>query len=148
MNKVRLQQRQKYIAATPLPNRVTDGSLKRRRENNFVEKEIHNNDKFDNFFDYEEDLAELKPSNELYNSSHNNDSAENLENKDEDLPLGGGIILKRKSENNANNLSNSDRPKYMQVNGFEFKQCTFVKDNGERCKRQSPKHSEKCSKHR
>ena len=34
----------------------------------FVKKEIHDHEKFENFFDYEEDLLSLKPSNELYNS--------------------------------------------------------------------------------
>ena len=147
MNKKRLEQRQKYIAATPVPNRIVDGAS-RRREENFVKKEIHDNDKFDNFFDYEEDLAELKPSNELYNSSEQEVIEEINTNKDANVSKNSGIILKRKNEDNANNLSNSDKPKYMQVSGFEFKQCTFIKANKDRCGRQAPKDNDKCSKHR
>ena len=147
MNKKRLEQRQKYIAATPVPARIIDAQ-KRRRGDNFVEKKIHDNDKFDNFFDYEEDLAELKPSNELYNSANNNLNNESEYRNETNASNQVGIILKRKQENNANNLPNSDTPKYMQVNGFEFRQCNFLKIDGERCKRQAPKHSEKCSKHR
>ena len=147
-----MHQRQKYIEATPLPQRLLDSS-KRRRSKNFVKKESHDNEKFENFFDYEEELASLKPSNELYNSTETDFKAKNDElniekNANSDDIVKGysdGIIMKKKKPN----VSQVDeKPKYMQVEGFDFKQCSYIKENGERCKRQAPKTSDRCSKHR
>ena len=147
-----MQQRQKYIEATPLPKRLIDSS-NRRRSKNFVKKESHDNEKFENFFDYEEELANLKPSNELYNSTEmdfkvKNDDLnieKNANSEDIDKGYSSGIIMKKKETD----ASMTDmKPKYMQVEGFDFKQCDYIKENGERCKRQAPKTSNRCSKHR
>ena len=117
---------------------------------------MHDNEKFDNFFDYEEELASLKPSNELYNSSEEifsdkNDDHDLLKDANSEGISNNsfsGIVMTKKKDSDANISVNNEKPKYMQVEGFNFKQCVFIKEDGQRCKRQAPKTSDKCKKHR
>ncbi len=66
MNPNQIRKRQVYIKATPLKDRIESGA-KPRREENFVQAEKEVNSEFDTFFDYEDDLAGMKASNEQVN---------------------------------------------------------------------------------
>jgi hypothetical protein len=147
MNPAKLKERQIAISATPLGNRASAFSGGRRilpKNNIALEDPI---DKaYSNFFDYEEELSGLKPSSELFNqityleeksdansyTSNNNNTSKSfvLEEIEDPTP----IIL--------------EEVDHTVQKTFDFVQCEFIKQNGERCKRQSPKSSKICSKHK
>ena len=63
MNPNDVRKRQVYVKGTPLKDRVSD-ARGYRRDGNFVDTPQVENIEFDTFFDYEDDLSGLKPSNE------------------------------------------------------------------------------------
>lgn len=110
-----------------------------------MEDEGDSMDKYDTFFDYEDDLANLKPSSEQYAEMVSNDPYVILEDRDdaiEDAPL---PIVMSDADIDDNDKENT---KYTDVVGFQFIQCSFIKRDGERCKRQAPKGQDICSVHK
>ena len=147
MIKDKLKDRTFLVKASPLPDRVKD-AYQHRRDFAAIEMEQEENfsDKYDTFFDYEDDLANLKASGEQYAQMiYEDDNIGILEEKEEQLheeessSVSSPIIMIEKEEEKA---------KYTEVSGFEFIQCSFVKNDGKRCKRQSPKGSDICSVHK
>ena len=154
-----LKSRQKFVKATPLANRASCKNVNRRGEN-YIEEEESFSDTFDTFFEYEEELSQLKPSNSQYNFDTEEDShgfiemeEESFEYTDkepyaiemeesEDTPVTPALysIMEEVSEDNGSD--------YMSVKGFDFIQCEFMKKDGHRCKRQAPKGSSICSIHK
>ena len=65
MNNNKLKSRLHFISASPAPKR-TGKSIFSKRESGHIVEESHPNDVFGDFFDYEDDLSNIKPSNELF----------------------------------------------------------------------------------
>jgi len=63
MNPNDVRKRQVYVKGVPLKDRLSD-AMGHRRDGNFVDTPQVENAGFDTFFDYEDDLAGIKPSNE------------------------------------------------------------------------------------
>jgi len=70
MNNNKLKSRLHFISASPAPKR-TGKSIFSKREYGHVVEESHPNDIFGDFFDYEDDLSNIKPSNELFFEDRN-----------------------------------------------------------------------------
>lgn len=142
----KLKERMVPVKASPLPDRVRDSYVHRRGGNSItMEDEGDSMDKYDTFFDYEDDLANLKPSSEQYAEMVSNDPYVILEDRDdaiEDAPL---PIVMSDADIDDNDKENT---KYTDVVGFQFIQCSFIKRDGERCKRQAPKGQDICSVHK
>lgn len=166
MIKSKLDSRQRYVKATVLKNRAQSSTFSRRGENHvYMGDEDSELDKFDTFFDFEEDIAELKPSGEQYSEMINSEPFVTMESKlDEDEPNSEPIELEEEpspspiemfeSEESSNLISNKTQEettknkKYNDVVGFKFVQCEFEKSDGNRCKRQAPKGASICSTHK
>lgn len=154
MIKERLKDRTFLIKASPLPDRIKD-SYNHRRDFAAIEmeKEEDFSDKYDTFFDYEDDLANLKASGEQYAQmiDHDPENIGILEERD-DYEEGEeqGFDKEVCGTNPVVMVQREDLEKkgYTEVKGFEFIQCNFIKSDGKRCKRQSPKGGDICSVHR
>ena len=72
MNPNDIRRRQVYVKGTPLKNRLSD-IKSHRRDANFVDTPSADNEEFDTFFDYEDDLSGIKPSNEQLTSELSSD---------------------------------------------------------------------------
>lgn len=153
MNPVKLKERQVAIAATPLNNRnvVHNGGRRQLPKNNIVaENSIDQN--YSNFFDYEKELSGLKPSSELF-SKFENESKEDELKEDKPSPENRSMMLDDQEEFLTIDSETSNSSVILEdldpVNSsFDFVQCEFIKQNGERCKRQAPKNHKLCSKHK
>jgi hypothetical protein len=148
----KLAERTFAIKGSPLPDRAQDSYSHRRGKNSVIMEEGEESDKYDTFFEYEDDLANLKPSGEQYADMVSDEPYVILEEKDsiaenitESRSDFGHIIMDEAEEIVENDKT--DRT-YKDVVGFDFIQCTFVKKDKNRCKRQAPKGQEICSTHR
>ena len=148
----KLVERTFLIKGSPLPDRAQDSFSHRRGKNAIIMEEDDPSDKYDTFFEYEDDLAGLKPSSEQYAEMINDEPYDILEDKDsapEDVAESEDSIFPIVMEEAENIVENdkADRT-YRDVVGFAFIQCGFVKTDGNRCKRQAPSGQEICSVHR
>jgi hypothetical protein len=111
-------------------------------------------EKYDTFFDYEDELAGLKPSGEQYVEMIDPDPFVVMEDNAEDsfgpvvMEEPDKVVAPQKKEGSSLSVDNNENKKYTDVVGFEFVQCDFVKDDGNRCKRQAPKGNTICSTHK
>jgi hypothetical protein len=154
----KLYSRLKFIEATPLKNRAQSSIFSRRGGNHVVmDEEDGELDKYDTFFDYEEGLADLKPSGEQYVEMVNSDPFIILEEKEDSLKdsfspitMDEPITLEEIDEEDKTELSVDfkENKTYTDVVGFQFIQCEFIKKDGIRCKRQAPKDHTICSTHK
>lgn len=148
----KLADRTFVIKGSPLPDRAQDSYSHRRGKNATVMEEDDLHDKYDTFFEYEDDLAGLKSSSEQYAEMISDEPYVILEDKDaacdeaaEAAKSPGGITMEE-VENIVEN--NKAKKTYRDVVGFSFIQCGFVKTDGNRCKRQAPGGQEICSVHK
>ena len=143
----KLQSRLKFVEATPLNNRAQTSVFSRRGENYVVmDEEDSELEKYETFFDYEEDLADLKPSGEQYVEMVGADPFIILEEKEDNLKDSFDPIIMESSDA-LEMIEKEDSAKlsvdfkkdntYTDVVGFDFIQCEFVKKDGIRCKRGS-----------
>ncbi len=157
MHKDQLKNRQKFIPATPLPDRATSKSFSRKPTNGVMLIEDESSiDQNDSFFDFEEDLSGLKPAGEQFAEAENNQPFIEMESSDKESS---------KVEENINSMTEDVLDSYnepivmlepdtfveledVEKKTFEFKVCKHIKDDGEQCKRQAPKKGEYCSSHR
>ena len=154
----RLKSRLKFIKGTPLANRVQASVFSRRGGNHVViEDEDSEFEKYDTFFEYEKDLANLKPSGEQYKEMVNSDPFVTMEDEEDiaEEPFDTIIMEERvelepiEMEEVSELVVNSqENNTYTDVVGFEFVQCEFTKTDGNRCKRQAPKDGVICSTHK
>ncbi len=149
----KLASRQTLIPATPLKDRAQTSTMSRRELNYVVmDEEDGDLDKYDTFFDYEDDLAGLKSSGEQYKEVFNEDPYIVLDDKNHEDIVDSIVmedIQEHTEDTNKANCIESAKPKgYMDVVGFEFVQCEFVKSDGNQCKRQAPKGKTICSTHK
>ena len=155
----KLNSRLRYIKGTPLQDRAQTKIFSRRGENHVVmDEEEAGSEKHDTFFDYEEELAGLKPSGEQYIDMINSEPFIVMEEDSEPVSpeVQSHIIMEEEelspnsSELNVSGISNNKKVSntYKDVVGFKFIQCDYVKKDGNRCKRQAPKNKTTCSTHR
>ncbi len=157
MHKDQLKNRQKFIPATPLPDRVVSKVFSRKPTNNIVLAEDESGlDQYDSFFDYEEDLSGLKPAGEQFIEAENNQPFIEMESSD----IESEKVEEKIDSMTEEVLDRSNEPIIMlepdsfvemqdsEKKTFEFKTCKHIKDNGEQCKRQAPKSGDHCSSHR
>lgn len=143
MNFSKLKERQVLVKATPLQNRATTYNVTRRDlpKNNLDEVDpIDKN--YSNFFEFEEDLSNLKPSSELFFEINEKQISNNLEESNNIIESYDNTV---KDESHGIMLEDLDT--YTDKT-FDFVQCEFIKHDGDRCKRQAPKNHKVCSKHR
>jgi hypothetical protein len=165
MNPERLKTRLKFVQATPLKNRAAVKTMTRREVKN-INKDLASdpNDKFDTFFDYEEELSGMQSSSEQFaamekrseslimedissdNTSEIKEEIKNtfivmekikpiyLDEKPAEMPI------KKELDTNKQDIEKSAK--------FKFVRCDFIKDDGNRCKKQAPKNGTTCSVHR
>ena len=165
MNPNKLRSRTKFIEGKPLKNRAQVKTMSRRDPGKISPETIRDpEDKFETFFDYEEELSGLKSSSEQFHKmqeevhsmemeelldDENENEYQNDKLKEEDEYLHGSIMMEDVSpivlgdieEEIANNSSNNK-------GSFVFIQCEFTKKDGNRCRRQAPKNGTLCSAHR
>jgi hypothetical protein len=148
----KLVERTFLIKGSPLPNRAQDSYSHRRGKNAHIMEDEDPSDKYDTFFEYEDELAVLKPSGEQYADMISDDPYVILEERDsvtEDVAESkddfSNIVMEEAEEVIENK---KEEGSYMDVVGFAFIQCNFVKTDGDRCKRQAPKGQEICSVHK
>jgi len=154
-----LKSRQKFIKATPLADRASCRNTSRREKNHIEEEESHS-ETFDTFFEYEEELSQLKPSNlqsDFDPDEPNSYGFIEMETSDEDSIIIESIAIKMeesediKTNKNSYMVMEEDSGKadnYMDVKGFDFIQCEYMKKDGNRCKRQAPNGFKICSIHK
>ena len=154
----KLQSRLKFIEATPLRDRAQT-SVMSRRDSNYVvmDEEDSELDKYDTFFEYEEELADLKASGEQFKEIFNEDPFIVLEEKDEAMHQSvEPVVMEDFSALEMTEIETSqelsvdfkENKSYTDVVGFDFIQCEFVKKDGDQCKRQAPKGHSICSTHK
>lgn len=170
MTKEELQKRLKYIAATPLPERIAPRDDGRRDANSIDNIDESAVSDFDSFFDFEEDIADLESarqqterfeaarlkkerSDELIRLKNNPEPEEEsfLMFEEDDEPIEEvepSFIMFEEEELSETIVEPLEPTKYNEVKGFDFKYCKFIKSNGEQCKRQSPKIGDYCGTHR
>jgi len=148
----KLVERTFLIKGSPLPDRAQDSYSHRRGKNALIMEDEEPSDKYDTFFEYEDDLAGLKPSGEQYADMVNDEPYVILEDRDSGIEEvveskhGFGNIIMEEAEENVEN--DETKRTYRDVVGFAFIQCNFVKTDGNRCKRQAPSGQEICSVHK
>ena len=80
MTPKQLKSRQKYIKASPVKKISSMSKFSRREPNKIKEnREVHPNDVFDSFFDFEEDISSMKPSSEQFVMESNRDKKDETE---------------------------------------------------------------------
>ena len=148
----KLAERTFLVKGSPLPDRAQDSFSHRRGKNALMMEDEEPSDKYDTFFEYEDDLAGLKPSGEQYANMVSGEPYVILEERDssaeeavEIVNSFGNITMEEVEEDVENDKI---KKTYRDVVGFEFIQCSFVKTDGNRCKRQAPSGQEICSVHK
>ena len=145
-----IKNRTVFIEATKQTERAKVKKYSRRDNNVLMEDENHPNEKFDSFFDFEEDLSDLKPSSEQFQESESFVMEEVEEKKiesvftvmediDEKPNLASPITLEEfdSEEKEKNTIIKEDSMK-----------CSKILKNGNRCKINKVKDSIYCGIHR
>jgi hypothetical protein len=147
----KLAERTFSIKGSPLPDRAQDSYSHRRGKNALILEEDDPSEKYDTFFEYEDDLANLRPSGEQYADMVSDEPYVILEEKDiiaEDAEKSFEGYSNIVMEEIGQAVENNEKRTYKDVVGFEFVQCNFMKTDGNRCKRQAPSGQEICSVHK
>jgi hypothetical protein len=159
MTEEQRRKRLKLIKATPLKDRVRPIEVSRRGKN-YVAIEMEENSDFDDFFDFEEDLAKYESARKQSASAASahtffESSAPPFEEAPGFLVMEDEVpsaIVRPRSEPTPvvfeEVVSNEEPKKYTDVVGFQFIRCEYLKKDGEQCKRQAPKGKTICSSHR
>lgn len=143
-----------------MPNRAKPASWG-RRDPNFAEPDEDPNDKYESFFEFEDELMEIsqmKPAREFQPIEEESTTEEvhqeetvylEPESIEEEIEELGCVTLEEEPEEEASMevADEASKRAYTDVVGFKFVQCGFIKEDGERCKRQAPKGKKICSIH-
>jgi len=156
MTPKQLKKRLFYKEATPKVNRAAVKKYSRRDLNAVKRNEAHPNDEFESFFEFEEDLSELTPSKDQYESKDNNFIVmENIQQE-----------VSKQSNNMANDLLHADtrnsskedrgisssniKPIILEDDeegvGLEF--CESLTSSGKKCKNKKTNGSIYCTMHK
>jgi hypothetical protein len=149
VNPTKLKERQIAIKATPLGERnIIYNAGRRQLPKNNIGMDNPIDQSYSNFFEYEQELSGIKPSSELFSMLEENEKKEETEN----------LILNDNTNKNITNIENNieinnssiilEEVDHIVTTSFDFIRCEFIKQDGERCKRQAPKNHKFCSKHK
>lgn len=171
MTRNELKKRLKQIKATPLATKAEPTNAL-RRDVNYVAAVAEEENRFDNFFDYEEELVELESAREqMAKLSQLNPGNTFIEESivvpeespfffEIDLsppPISDGFFQFDEIEENITepeiileeiNAENSSELITFEPELSGFKYCEYMKTNDIQCKRQAPKTSKYCAAHR
>lgn len=170
MTKHQLAKRQKKVIGSRGILRPDANAVLRplRRDKNFVEAEHLKGLPYDDFFEFEQDYLFGESARDLaaksVNAKHFFESEEIEEEKnsfilmekikEESKLLKNSVILPRYSGSNENENTPNIPINTKQISAeapkrtIEFKQCSYIKENNEQCKRQAPNKDTLCSAHR
>ena len=160
MNRNILKKRLHYIKASSMPIRAKNTSFS-KRDINHIKQDSHPNEEFRSFFDYEDDLSSLKPSNQLVLENENN--TENKKSKLEPILFSEGIEMEEiesakdaeSSSESVNNIiidDNVAEEKLASENNDKFFEmsdstCIYYLSNGKRCENKKEGSSLFCIAH-
>ena len=156
MNPNKLSKRLKFIKASKLNDRASVKVRSRRGLNKSVNLEdAHPNDDFDDFFKFEDDLADLKPSSQQFLEMEKNieKSYSNDNNKASD-PY---VIMEPKDKfthslkDNKNEKKDNAEKATLPLDNFKYeesKRCISIIKNGNRCKFNTVEGSIYCGIHK
>ena len=154
MTPEQIKVRLKFVEATKLVDRASAINMSRRETNHAIVVEDDGHfDKFNTFFDYENELSELKPAGEQY-ASAGMDAEIGLEPFAvmEDESSSPEVIvesfIEMEAEERPDPTSSMEMEMVIEPKPSKFIRCEFVKKDGEQCKRQAPKDGVLCSSHR
>lgn len=147
MNYQKLKERQVFVKATPYSKHTNSLKPRRTLPNNYNDLKLDPIDKeYESFFDYEDGILEQKTAAQLY--------AESLKSEEESVKSEWfNEEIKNNTLDEPANISTLDEVLELsdKIDKTEFvakfTQCTFIKDNGDQCKRQGPKKTGLCAKH-
>lgn len=152
MTRDELQQRMVLIEGKKREDRAAPLRT-RKRDPNYVEPpEKHPSEHFDDFFDYEREMNELTPARDTVGNDIDSFTKNDPEPKKVEEP--GFIIMEKMPEEplKANNIVIVNEESISEENDeslpFEFYRCTFVKDDGDQCKKQAKKGNDYCGIHK
>lgn len=139
MRKKDLEKRIFVKKATPLKDRAVVKQMFRRDENFQAPQEEHPNDHFESFFDYEEDLSELKPASDQFEDSFVMEEKESsflvMEESQEEK-----IVLEEKTSNSSGIVLEVESE-------VSLSYCEYSVD-GKVCKNEKSKLSIYCEQHK
>ena len=176
MNNKKLLERQRYIKASAIPIRAVVSSFSRRETPSIS---ITQEEETTSFFDFEDDLADLKSSAEQIKEfsepfvvleervqTQPIIEMEEIELEPSPIEMEEEIFIPQVFQQEEIKQSVEQilekyeiefhidkeeqvkqEPSNTQELPFEFIQCSYVKENGDRCKRQAPKGKDICSSH-
>jgi len=150
-----LKLRLKFVEATDLTDRVSAVNLSRRETNkSIVQEEDDHFEKFESFFDYEDELSELKPAGEQFAAAGLGDSSasEPFIIMDLEEPNMLESFIEMEEDYRAiipvGMIEMEDADKALERKATSFVRCHHIKNDGIQCKRQAPKSGTLCSSHR
>lgn len=165
MTPKRAKERRTLVKATPIKERASVDKIV-RRDLNYVENSIDPNEKFESFFEFEQQIAELAemPPSRVFQSEDEsptymeeeepgaegetdfNQPWEEVGVEEEEEVQSDSFYTIMEEESVEEEVV--DKRAYDDVVGFKFVQCSYAKANGEQCRRQAPKGSDICSIHK
>lgn len=144
MTRDEVLQRMIYVEATPRSAQPIQKDVRRRGKNKVGIEEDDSQAVFDDFFEYEKDLADLTPARDTVSEHLDEFKSEDSQ----DFKSAASFIMMEEEENIASESEYTNEEDIGDKPSFEFIQCGFVKENGERCKKQAKKGQDLCFKHR
>lgn len=148
MRQSELEKRNHLIKGTPLIQKPKPIDSGRRGQHLITSEENEYDIAYDDFFEFQKDLDEIEASNE---QSRRATIYGELDTFLEDVIEESGFITMEEEEDEEEKLKYSPiiMEDYEEIDAPEvFKRCLYVKENGERCKRQAPKNGDLCAAHR
>lgn len=154
-----LKLRLKFVEATDLEDRVSAINLSRRETNRSIAPEEDDHfDKFESFFDYEDELSGLKPAGEQFAAAGMGSPPVEgpfiVMTSEEDIESESFIDMEEQVPETtedaevAGMIEMEDTDEEPKEKATSFVRCHHVKDDGVQCKRQAPKSGTLCSSHR
>lgn len=153
MTKDELMQRVIFVPATPRKDRAAPLNVRRRGDNHVEKDAPHPSENYDSFFDYEEEFFGGPPAREMAAVDLDR-STEHvvLEPETESEDESSFIVMEKIPTQivKANNIATTsvDTVEDSKKPAFEFIQCSFIKDDENRCKKQAKKGHKYCGIHR
>ena len=159
MTRNELRLRKIKIEGKPLPYKVDGRTSGRKGLSNIENKPDEAADQFESFFDFDEELIEEESARKHFERIEErkiNDKRSVLEEPKEIIKNEDSFILfededepEKIFEPERDIKSRIEKLKDMSKESkYEFRLCSFIKINGDQCKRQAPKDHTFCSKHR
>lgn len=144
-----------FKEATPVHKRNIVKKFSRRESNTSLKVEDHPNDEFESFFEFEEDLSELKSASSQYAENNlDNESPVSTLNIDKTsisvLEKDSLYSNKKEYDNNLDLESSANKIGILveENTGVDFTKCEFSDSNNKVCSSKKTKGSIYCKKHK